>query len=35
MAAVGLASLGLLAALAAADQRKMRRAQRDIPQFTV
>jgi hypothetical protein len=35
MAGVGLASLGLLAALAAMDQRKMRHAQRDIPQFTV
>jgi hypothetical protein len=35
MAGVGLASLGALAVLAAADQRKMRRAQRDIPQFTV
>jgi hypothetical protein len=35
MAGVGLASLALLVGLAAADQRKMRRAQRDIPQFTV
>jgi hypothetical protein len=33
LAAVGLASLGLLAALAEGDRRKMRRAQREIPQF--
>jgi hypothetical protein len=33
MAGVGLAGLGLLAAMAEGDRRKMRRAQREIPQF--
>jgi hypothetical protein len=33
LAGVGLASLGMLAALAEGDRRKMRRAQREIPQF--
>jgi hypothetical protein len=33
LAGVGLASLGLLGAMAEGDRRKMRRAQREIPQF--
>src|SRR4051794_12063583 len=33
LAGIGLASLGLVAALAEGDRRKMRRAQREIPQF--